>query len=171
MLVNNLKKALKDFIIKISDKLGEVTVVIEKKDLVTIAKILKEDKQLNFNQLIDITAVDYLYQERDYRFEVVYHFLSLTYQHRVRVKCLLQESAANIDSLYKLWLCADWYERECYDMYGIHFNSHPDLRRILMYDGFEGYPLRKDYLITQEQPRIPLKEVAERNEYMKKKDL
>ena len=171
MLAKKLEDTLQSFAVKFSNSFGDLAIKIDKKDIFSIAKILKEEKELSFEQLIDLTAVDYLYQDRHYRFEVVYHFLSLTHQHRIRIQCPLQEEDTNIDSLCDLWLCANWYERECYDMYGIHFNNHPDLRRILMYDGFEGHPLCKDYLITEEQPRIPMKEVVERNEYMKKKDL
>lgn len=171
MLKTNLQHLLQNFKTQFSESLGELTLWIEKKDLKAIAKIIKEANELSFEQLIDLSAVDFLYHEKPYRFEVVYHFLSLTHQHRLRIKCALDEKDLFIDSLCSLWDCANWYERECYDMYGISFKGHPDLKRILMYDGFEGFPLRKDYLITKEQPRIPLKEVKERSNYMKKTEL
>ena len=171
MLKQHLEELLKNFKIKLSEPLGDITLWIDKKDLKPIARILLENQQLKFEQLIDLSAVDFLYHNKPYRFEAVYHFLSLTHRHRLRVKCALDEKNLIIASLHDLWECANWYERECYDMYGINFHGHPDLRRILMYDGFEGYPLRKDYLITKEQPIIPLKQVKERTNYMKKTDL
>jgi NADH-quinone oxidoreductase subunit C len=171
MLKKKLEKYLPEWKEHLSEALGELTLKIDKADLRKVVKILKEQKELCFEQLMDLSAVDFMNHEKPHRFEVVYHFLSLTFNHRLRIKCFLDEDDLVIDSLCDFWKCANWYERECYDMYGIRFQGHPDLRRILMYDGFEGYPLRKDYLITQEQPRIQLKEVEERTDYMTKKEL
>ncbi len=88
------------------------------------------------------------------RFEVVYHFFSLSLKRRVRVKVPVEETSPEVDSLTPLWATADWFEREVWDMFGIRFRGHPDLRRILMYEGFEGYPLRKDYPVNKRQPLI-----------------
>jgi NADH-quinone oxidoreductase subunit C len=101
---------------------------------------------------MDLTAVDYF--KRKPRFEVVYHFLSLKNLFRIRVKVPLSEPDPELDSLVSLWASADWYEREVYDMFGIRFAGHPDLKRILMYPEFEGHPLRKDYPIDKRQPRV-----------------
>ena len=88
------------------------------------------------------------------RFAVVYHFLSLTHKHRLRLVVPIDESAAEVDSLTALWPAANWLEREVWDMFGIRFRGHPDLKRILMYEGFEGHPLCKDYPVRKRQPLI-----------------
>ena len=168
MLIQKLKEIFPDLLLEISEPLGETTMLIKKQNLKKVALVLKDNEGLKFEQLIDLSAVDFLYHDKPSRFQMVYHFLSITYQHRVRIKCLLNENDTKIDSLCEFWECANWYERECYDMYGIEFVGHPDLRRILMYDEFEGHPLRKDYSITHEQPRIPLKDIKERKAYMQK---
>jgi NADH-quinone oxidoreductase subunit C len=115
---------------------------------------LREDPALAFDFLSDITAVDYL-GKKEPRFEVVYHLLSLGRRRRVRVKVPVAESAPEVDSLVSLWRAADWLEREVWDMFGIRFRGHPDLRRILLYEEFRGYPLRKDYPVNQRQPLVP----------------
>ncbi len=88
------------------------------------------------------------------RFELVYHFFSLSQKHRLRLKVSVEESEPEVDSLTTLWASADWFEREVWDMYGIRFKGHPNLKRILMYEGFVGYPLRKDYPVNKRQPLI-----------------
>jgi NADH-quinone oxidoreductase subunit C len=88
------------------------------------------------------------------RFAVVYHFYSVVHKHRLRLVVPLEEAAAEVDSLTSLWPGADWLEREVWDMFGINFRGHPDLKRILMYEGFEGHPLRKDYPVDKRQPLI-----------------
>lgn len=89
-----------------------------------------------------------------YRFEVVYHFYSLAKNHRLRVKVPLEEKSPEIDSVVPLWASADWFEREIWDMYGVVFKGHPNLKRILMYEEFTGHPLRKDYPVNKRQPLI-----------------
>jgi len=99
-----------------------------------------------------VCAVDYL--PRVPRFEVVYHLYSVKKNHRVRVKVLVDGKSPSVPSLVGLWASADWMEREVWDLYGIRFDGHPDLRRILLYDEFEGHPLRKDYPKERRQPLV-----------------
>ena len=101
---------------------------------------------------MDLTGVDYLGEEP--RFEVVYHLYSLGKKHRVRIKVRLHEDDPVIDTAVRVWPGIDWYEREAWDMYGIVFRDHPNLKRILMYEGFEGHALRKDYPKAKRQPTI-----------------
>ena len=166
VLIDKLNQFFNADIIDVENCLDEVSIRIEKEKIIPIVKKLKEIPEFSFEQMMDLTAVDYLNYEREKRFQMVYHFFSLTHLHRLRLKCDLDEKDSNIESISKLWLCANWYERECYDMYGINFYNHPELKRILLYEGFEGHPLRKDYPITREQPLLPLKEVKERYNYM-----
>ncbi len=105
--------------------------------------------------LLDLTCVDYKGQEP--RFEMVYHLFSIPNVERLRIKVRLSEEDLQIDSLTSLWKNANWLEREVYDMFGVSFKGHPDLRRIFMYDEFEGHPLRKDFPLRKRQPRIPLR--------------
>jgi NADH-quinone oxidoreductase subunit C len=106
--------------------------------------------------LADLCAVDYLaYPDREGpRFEVVYHLLSTQHLHRVRVKAGVPEVPAQIDSVVEVWPAANWLEREVFDLYGIRFRNHPDLRRLLLYEEFEGHPLRKDYPKERRQPLV-----------------
>jgi NADH-quinone oxidoreductase subunit C len=105
--------------------------------------------------LLDLTCVDY--QGRASRFEMVYHVFALAAQKRLRIKLSLPGDHPAVDSLTSVWKNANWLEREVYDMFGIRFEGHPDLRRLFMYDGFEGHPLRKDYPLRKRQPLIPLR--------------
>ncbi len=131
---------------------GDETVVILPTKLHELMRFLRDDPRMQFNFLMDITAVDW--PERHPRFDVVYHLYSLKYNRRLRVKTRVDDGDT-VDSVTDLWRGANWLEREVYDMFGIRFRHHPDLRRILMYDEFEGHPLRKDYPLRQEQPRVP----------------
>ncbi|MBF0490170.1 MAG: NADH-quinone oxidoreductase subunit C [Candidatus Omnitrophica bacterium] len=138
---------------------GDETAVIRPGVLLNVAKFLKETPELGFNFLMDLTAVDYLFFaggriSKEYRFEVVYHLYSLKHNHRIRIKVPLTEENPEVDSLDKLWASANWYEREVWDMYGVKFKGHPNLKRILMYEEFKGHALRKDYPFNKRQPLI-----------------
>jgi NADH-quinone oxidoreductase subunit C len=123
---------------------------------------LKTDSRFLFNMLIDITAVDWL-DRREPRFDVVYQLLSLTFLHRLCVKIEVPEEQCEVESVRPLWPAANFLEREVWDMYGISFSGHGDLRRVLMYDEFVGHPLRKDYPLRGKQPRVPLRVPELRN--------
>ena len=116
-----------------------------KSDVFSIIKFLKENKKLLFNQLIDITAIDY--PSRELRFEVIYLLISLTLNQRILIKTTINEND-NLESISSIHKAANWYERECYDLFGIKFFNHPDLRRIMTDYNFEGHPLRKDFPLT-----------------------
>ena len=119
--------------------------------LIDVARRLKAE--YGFDLLLDITAVDWPKQTP--RFEIVYHFYSTTDHVRVRVKTRIPEADPEVDSLTALYGSAHFMERECHDMYGIAFRGNPDLRPILLYEGFVGHPLRKDYAKDHEQPLVP----------------
>jgi NADH-quinone oxidoreductase subunit C len=153
-------------------RLGEATAVVARDAIGDVARFLRDDRELDFDMLSDLTAVDYLRRgsaprqpgpsglaatDRDAawgRFEVVYHLYSTGQAHRLRVKARLSEDDCELDSVCEVWRAANWMEREVYDMYGIRFRRHPNLTRILLYDEFEGHPLRKDYPKTRRQPLI-----------------
>jgi len=124
---------------------GELTVAAAPSGIRALVAYLRDNAATAFTTLIDITAVDY--PERENRFDVVYHFLSMRQNHRVRVKLACAEDEV-VPSIVELFPSAEWYEREVFDMYGILFSGHPDLRRILTDYGFRGHPLRKDFPTT-----------------------
>src|SRR5262245_17463738 len=125
--------------------LGELTVVVAREDIVRVIAGLRDDSQCLFEVLIDICGVDY--PEREQRFDVVYHLLSPRRNQRIRVKCETDEQSP-VPSIVDVFPAANWFEREAYDMYGILFSGHPDLRRLLTDYGFQGHPLRKDFPLT-----------------------
>ncbi|MBI3315639.1 MAG: NADH-quinone oxidoreductase subunit C [Candidatus Omnitrophica bacterium] len=134
---------------------GEPRVTVRKEGILGLMAALKNDADFRFNVLMDLTAVDYLFwEEKEFRFEVVYNLYSLSRNHRIFVKVLVPENDAAIDSVTSLWPAANWYEREVWDMFGIRFKDHPNLKRILMYEEFEGHPLRKDYPYNKRQPLV-----------------
>lgn len=124
---------------------GELTVVANLGNLEALVEFLRDDASCRFSTLVDITAVDH--PERAQRFDVVYHFLSMYRNHRIRVKVAVREDEM-VPSITDLHPSANWFEREVFDMFGILFSGHPDLRRILTDYGFRGYPLRKDFPTT-----------------------
>lgn len=140
---------------------GDETAVIDPSRLVEICRWLRDNDELMFDMLTDMTAVDYL--PRTPRFEVVYHLYSVSQRHRLRLKVRLPEQEPEIDSLCEVWPIANWLEREIWDLYGIRFRNHPNLKRILLYEEFVGHPLRKDYPKEKRQPlvRRPASEIAE----------
>lgn len=123
----------------------ELNVEIAPASLLAFTEFLKADPQCKFSTLVDITGVDY--PARPARFDVVYHYLSMYQNHRIRVKCALREDEL-LASIVAIHPAANWFEREVYDMFGILFTGHPDLRRLLTDYGFRGYPLRKDFPTT-----------------------
>ena len=148
----------------------ELTITISPSSLVSFSEFLKTDPTCRFSTMIDMTAVDY--PTRDARFDVVYHFLSMYQNHRVRVKLPIREEET-VASLVDVYPAANWFEREIFDMFGILFSGHPDLRRILTDYGFRGYPLRKDFPTTgyvelrydEEQKRVVYEPVTLVQEY------
>jgi NADH-quinone oxidoreductase subunit C len=125
--------------------------------LIEVMTFLRDDPSCRFEQLCDLTCVDYLNfpKARD-RYGVIYSLLSLTHNHRLWVKCFVNDPKPAVPSVVSIWPGADWMEREAFDMFGVVFEGHPDLRRILTWDGFEAHPLRKDY---------PLRGRGERENY------
>ena len=120
---------------------GDTTYAIQESDLRDIAKFCRDD--LSFDYLLDITSIDNFGEEP--RFEIVYHLYSMPHGAHLRLRLTISEEAAALDTISDIWPTADWHEREIYDMMGIKFEGHPDLRRILMWDGYPFFPLRKDF--------------------------
>lgn len=124
---------------------GELTITVDGADIVDVMSFLRRDAQCQFVSIIDVAGVDYPF--RDKRFDVVYHLLSPRQNNRIRVKVMTDEDTP-VPSVTSVFPGADWFEREAYDLYGILFSGHPDLRRLLTDYGFEGHPLRKDFPLT-----------------------
>jgi len=126
---------------------GQVGIMLKKDMIKDICRYLRDEPSLKMDLLADLTAVDFSRYPGDAgpRFEVVYNLISTTYLHRIRLKVRVPEEDPRVDSVSSIWQTANWHERETYDLMGIKFNGHPDLRRILTPDDFEGHPLRKEY--------------------------
>lgn len=143
MDINILRKQFGNGIRDITFFRGECTVTVDKEIIVPVCRFLKETKDLAFDFLSDCCGVDRL--SATPRFWVVYHLYSTVHNHRVRIKVSINDENPVIDSIVSVWPTADWHERECFDMFGITFSNHQDMRRILMAHDFVGHPLRKDF--------------------------
>jgi len=142
LTVKKLEEEFPNFILEVSSFRGEVTVTVSKGGIFEICKFLHSDPDLEFHLLTDLCGLDFFPEIP--RFGIVYLLCSLKNNERIRLKVRIGENES-ISSVESIWKVANWYEREVYDLFGISFENHPDLRRILLWDGFEGYPLRKDY--------------------------
>jgi NADH-quinone oxidoreductase subunit C len=138
--VESLRSGVPDSVVSAKEFARQVTVVVKREKIAEIARHLKEKE--DFRYCVDVTAVDW--KKREPRFDVVYHFYSFSKNDRIRVKCGVADGE-EVPSIAPVFLAADWSERETYDMFGIRFTGHPDLRRILTWEGFNGHPLRKDF--------------------------
>ncbi len=152
-IIQKLKSKFGDNVLEEHAFRGDQTVTVKKECLFDLAKYLRDEPSLDMDFLMDLTAVDYM-DRKPVRFEVVYHFFSLKHNHRFRVKVPVDEDDCVVDSIVPLWKTVNWYEREVWDLYGIKFKGHPNMKRILLYEGFKGHPLRKDYPINKRQPLI-----------------
>lgn len=140
-----IRTALGDALLDYRERLGEISVTVRRDDIVAVLTTLRDAPEFECKILVDLCGVDY--PERTERFEVVYHLLSLSKNARIRVKVTTDETTP-VPSVTGLFSAAGWFERECWDLFGVAFAGHPDLRRILTDYGFEGHPLRKDFPLT-----------------------
>jgi NADH-quinone oxidoreductase subunit C len=138
--VRSLSSGVPDAVVSAKEFARQVTVVVRREKVAEVARYLKEKE--DFRYCVDVTAVDW--KKREPRFDVVYHFYSFSKNDRIRVKCGAADGE-EVPSIASVYLAADWSEREIWDMFGIRFAGHPDLRRILTWEGFNGHPLRKDF--------------------------
>lgn len=155
-ILERLKERYEDGVVATTNTHGDDTAVLKRDVLLDACRFLKEDADLDMSLFVDVTAVDWL-DRREPRFEVVYQLKSLTKLHRVTLKVDVAESDAWVPSLTGIWKAANWFEREIWDMFGIKVMGHPNLKRILMWEGFEGHPLRKDYPVAGRQPLVALR--------------
>ncbi len=142
LAVEKLKGKFPNSILEVTTFRGEVTVGVSKGEIFEICKFLHSDPDLQFHLLTDLCGLDFFPQTP--RFGIAYLLCSVKNGQRLRLKTRVEEHES-IPSVESIWKVANWYEREAYDLFGIRFENHPDLRRILLWDGYEGYPLRKDY--------------------------
>jgi NADH-quinone oxidoreductase subunit C len=161
-VINRCRRLFGQSIVAETEHAGELTLEIARADIVGVCRMLRDDPDLRFEQLIDLCGVDYLHYGREAerpharrpRFAVVYHLLSLVNNDRLRLRVNLDEEPPVAESVVEVWSSANWYEREAFDLFGIVFDGHPDLRRILTDYGFIGHPFRKDFpLIGQVEMR------------------
>lgn len=156
LIVEKLKKNFGESIEDVSDFRNDLSVTVNKNRIFEAARFLKEDDELQFEMCKDVTAIDWATRKR--RFTVVYHIYSFKNNYTLRLKSNIDEDTAKIDSVTSIWASADWYERETFDMYGIIFENHPDLRRMYMPEGFQFHPLRKDFPVLGIPGSLPLPE-------------
>jgi NADH-quinone oxidoreductase subunit C len=149
-----LSQRFVDGVLETGSYAGDEMAIVARDRVLEVLTWLRDDADMAFDMLTDLTVVDYLGQTP--RFEVVYQLYSLSHKHRVRVKVHVDEAEDEcwVPSICSLWLAANWAEREAWDLYGVRFEGHPDMRRILMYDEFVGHPLRKDYPQNARQPLL-----------------
>lgn len=157
-LAGALKSVLADKLAGLQTQYGELTIIVRAEDVITVSTMLRDDFIFDFDTLIDLCGIDYStygndlsvkHGLRDKRFAVIYHLLSVNRNHRLRIRVLAENNEFPvIDSVTEIWPVANWFEREAFDLYGIVFTGHPDLRRILTDYGFIGNPFRKDFPLT-----------------------
>jgi NADH-quinone oxidoreductase subunit C len=155
--LERLKQKFPDQVLEaFSPKNGDDTAIVKADSIRAICEFLKHDDELFFDQLPSVTCVDrLLLPDNTPRFELVYHLYSLKTNKRLRLKARVEEAKPEIDSVQPVWRTASWWERLVWDMYGVKFKGHPDLRRLYMYEEFVGHPLRKDYPLKGRQPLVP----------------
>ena len=156
-MLARLRERLGARVLETHEHRGDHTVVVAREAIVEALALCRDDGALRFEVLMDLTAVDYLQfpgREDGPRFDVVYHLYSVTHNHRLRLKVPVEQDDAVVPTVCTLWPIANWLEREVWDMFGIRFAGHPDLRRLLLYEEFVGHPLRKDYPMERRQPLI-----------------
>jgi NADH-quinone oxidoreductase subunit C len=154
LIPQKLKEQFNEIDFEVSEYLDELTIKLPKEQIVKVCEFLKKDSDMEFLLCQDITAIDWA--KRKNRFTVVYHIYSFKNNFRLRLKTDVDESDCAIDTVSSVWKGANWQERETYDMYGINFNNHPDLRRMYMPEDFEYHPLRKDFPLMGIPESIPL---------------
>jgi NADH-quinone oxidoreductase subunit C len=152
--ISRIEQRLGPSILEVLHPQGDDVLILDRAGLRENFRRLREDNELDFDFLSDITAVDY-WRKQEPRFEVVYQILSRRRRRRLRVRVPVPENDPAVESLTPLWRGAGFLEREVWDLFGIRFIDHPDLRRILLYEEFVGHPLRKDYPVNLVQPRVP----------------
>jgi NADH-quinone oxidoreductase subunit C len=151
MDIEAFKIQFADGVLNTREDHGQGIVTVKPRTLHDLLRFCKEDPRFKMNMLLDVVAVDFLGQTP--RFEVIYLLYSVELKHRLRIKVRVAEGE-ELPTAIDLWLSADWAEREVWDMFGIRFQGHPNLKRILMFEGFEGHPLRRDYPVNKRQ-KIP----------------
>ena len=155
-VLETLKEKFGDAILETHSEFGDDTAVVSPERWKEVCRFLRDEPSMAFDMLVDLCGVDY--PDRLPRFEVVIHLYSVSKRQRVRLKSRVGDAegdGAEIDTVADIWIGSNWFERETYDLMGISFKGHPDLRRILMYPEFEGHPLRKDYPANKTQPLVP----------------
>ncbi len=160
VVLDRLRRKFGDAILETHSDHGNETAVVARERLLEIAEFLRDDPELAFDMPIDNTAVDF-FGKRALRFDVVWHLYSVKKKHRVRIKVRVSEDDPTVPSLTPVWRGMNWFEREAWDLYGIRFTGHPNLKRVLMYEEFVGHPLRKDYPIDKRQPLIEMRPVRQ----------
>jgi NADH-quinone oxidoreductase subunit C len=149
-VLERLRERFADAITETHAQHGDATAVVARERLVEALRFLRDDPELQFNLCSSVTGVDWY--GREPRFDVVYHLYSTVKKHRVRIKARVPEEDPQVDSSVAVWSGNNWHEREVFDLFGIKFKGHPDLRRMFMWKTFEGHPLRKDYPKDRRQP-------------------
>jgi NADH-quinone oxidoreductase subunit C len=149
-IVEKIKSSLGDNILSVETPLGDAVVHIAPAVLPKVCEFIKNDPDLDFDYLSNISGVDYLDQDREPRFEAVYEFHSIDKNHSVRLRVGMEEENPSVPTISHLWKSADFPERELFDMFGMNVEGHPDLRRLIMPENWEGHPLRRDYSLTTE---------------------
>ena len=159
-VLQRLKRQFPEGVIDTSSDKGNETALVKREQLLDIAVFLRDDPDLAFDMPIDCTCVDWPEREGA-RFDVVYHLYSLKKGHRVRLKLHVSADDSTCPSLTSVWPGMNWHEREAWDLYGMRFVDHPNLKRVLLYEEFEGHPLRKDFPIDKRTPLIEERKVKE----------
>ncbi|MEA1996400.1 MAG: NADH-quinone oxidoreductase subunit C [Gemmatimonadota bacterium] len=154
--LNELKERFGEALIECGSDRGDLLAVVAKESIHQVVEFLKNDPACDFTMLIDLFGVDY--SPRSPRFEVVYLLHSMKRGERLRLRVKIEEARCELDTVSDFYPVADWLERETWDMFGISFTGHPNLKRLLMYESFEGHPLRRDYQIDKRHPLVGPKE-------------
>ncbi|MEG8945901.1 NADH-quinone oxidoreductase subunit C [Rosettibacter firmus] len=159
LIIEKIKKQFEKSIEEVKEFRGDLSITIAKDKIVELARFLRDDDELCFETCLDVTAIDWA--TRKNRFTVVYHVYSFKNNFTLRIKANIDGEPPQIETVSSIWPGANWYERETYDMYGIVFLNHPDLRRMYMPEGFEYYPLRKDFPLLGIPGSLPLPDKLE----------
>lgn len=154
-LLENIQSLFSQDVISLADQAGDEAIYLKRDSVKKVLLSLKEGSEFQFDMLADLFAVDYLFwEEKENRFEIVYNLYSTIKNHRIFIKVQVPEKDARVESVTSVWPAANWFEREVWDMFGVKFEGHPNLKRILMYEEFQGHALRKDYPYNKRQPLI-----------------